>query len=305
MILPLIALQVASAVPAASAPPPASASASAAPSAAPTPAPAHTLGIMDQARFDECHDQSVADPAAGVMAANEWLLDGGGYIARQCLGFAYAKQGMYDAAREAFAQAAHDAETAHDWRSANLWAQAGNAALADWQTSLAREYINAALAQGRLTGVQLGEAYLDRARAALQDQDWASARADLTVAAQHAPQDPLLWLLSAKLARRQDDLARAQADIQVATTLAPQDPAIALEAGNIAAFDQRLDAARQSWQSAITLAPDGPAAAAARIRLTALDAYEAEGRTANAATPAAPATPSAPATITAPPPAQP
>ncbi|WP_212612145.1 hypothetical protein [Sphingomonas lacunae] len=242
----------------------------------PSLAAPRTLGSIDQHRFDSCHDTATEDPARGIIDANEWLIQGGGFLARQCLGFAFAKNGNYAAAASTFAQAAHDAETARDWRVANLWAQAGNAALASGDAATARQHLDAALVQGQLTGLQLGEAYLDRARAALVLEDWASARADLDAAARDASQDPLVWLLSATLARRQGDLVRAQADIQQAVAIAPRDAAIALEAGNIAAADQRLDAARASWQSAVTLGGDSAIARTAQDRLAELAAFEAQ-----------------------------
>ncbi len=241
----------------------------------PLPGP-RTLGILDADRFDRCHDLATEDPLSGMAEAQRWLIESGGYVARQCLGFAQAKGGLYDAATESFAQAASDAEVARDWRAANLWAQAGNAALAAGDPERARRHLDAALAQGRLTGVQLGEAHLDRARAALAIEQWAAARGDLDLAAQHAAQDPLVWLLSATLARRQNDLARAQADITVAAQLGPRDPAIALEAGNIAAASDRLDAAQRSWESAAALGGETPAGVTAHARLAELAAFRAE-----------------------------
>lgn len=235
-----------------------------------------TLGILDADRFDRCHDLATEDPLSGMAEAQRWLVQGGGYVARQCLGFAQAKGGLYDAATESFVTAASDAEVARDWRSANLWAQAGNAALAAGDPERAKRHLDAALAQSRLSGVQLGEAHLDRARAALALEQWPAARSDLDVAAEHAAQDPLIWLLSATLARRQGDLFRAQADISVAAQLGPRDPAIALEAGNIAAAGDHLDAAQRSWESAATLGGEAPAGVTARARLAELAAFRAE-----------------------------
>lgn len=258
-----------------SAPPPA-------PEIAPTrplsqlPGP-RTFGVIDQARFDACHDAAIADAATGVVTANQWLMEGGTFLARQCLGFAYARQGVFPAATATFVRAAEEAALARDWRAANLWAQAGNAALAGGDAAAAREHLNAALVAGTLTGVPLGEAHLDRARAGLVLGDMAGARRDLDLATRHAAEDPLVWLLSATLARRQDDLARAQADIAVAAQLGPRDAAIALEAGNIAAAGDRLEVAERQWQTAVTLGGATPPAVAARARLAELAAFrEAE-----------------------------
>ncbi len=230
-----------------------------------------TLGILDADRFDRCHDLATEDALSGMAEAQRWLVEGGGYIARQCLGFAQAKGGLYDAATESFVAAASDAEVARDWRAANLWAQAGNAALAAGDPERAKRHLDAALAQGRLSGVQLGEAHLDRARAALALDQWPAARSDLDIAAQHAAQDPLVWLLSATLARRQGDLVRAAADINVAAQLGPRDAAIALESGNIAAAADDLVAAQTRWASAAALGGNTPAGVTARARLADLE----------------------------------
>lgn len=249
---------------------------------APPPTAARTIGALDAIRFDECHDAAVDDPATGIVDANEWIADGGGFLARQCLGFAHTQRGEFAAAAEVFRRAAQEAEAARDWRSANLWAQAGNAALAAGDAAGARTALDAALAQGTLTGVQLGEAYLDRARAAAALGDMAGARSNIDAATPHVPQDPLLWLLSATLARRMDDLARAQNDIATAAQLGPRDAAIALEAGNIAAAANSWEAARQSWQSAVTLGGTTSFATVARVRLLQLEAMEREEQAAAA-----------------------
>jgi tetratricopeptide (TPR) repeat protein len=255
-----------------------SAPATTAPVTDPVPLPGtRTLGILDADRFNRCHDAATDNPPAGMVEAQAWLVDGGGYVARQCLGFAQAKAGLYDAAAASFATAAQEAEVVRDWRAANLWAQAGNAALAAGDAERARSHLDAALAQGRLTGLALGEAHLDRARASLVLEDWTRARTDLDLAAQHAAQDPLVWLLSATLARRQNEMARAGADIAVAAQLAPRDAAVALEAGNIAITNLDMDAAETHWQTALQLAGSTPLAATARARLDELRrAREAE-----------------------------
>lgn len=242
-----------------------------------------TLGILDADRFDRCHDLAAEDAVAGMAEAQRWLIEGGGFVARQCLGFAQAKGGLFDAATESFAAAASEAEAARDWRVGNLWAQAGNAALAAGDADRAKRHLDAALVQGRLTGLQLGEAHLDRGRAALAVEDWAGARADLDLAAQHAAQDPLVWLLSATLARRQGDLMRAQADINTARQLGPRDAAIMLESGNIAATADDLDAAQARWEAAVDLGGSTPAGQAAAARLRELEAVRAAEATAPAA----------------------
>ncbi|MGJ3628566.1 hypothetical protein AB5I41_19510 [Sphingomonas sp. MMS24-JH45] len=68
-------------------------------------------------------------------------------------------------AAAAFADAARASELASDERAADYWAQSGNAWLAAGDPAKARGALDAALAAGTLTGLDRGEAYLDRARA--------------------------------------------------------------------------------------------------------------------------------------------
>lgn len=232
--------------------------------------------VQDEARFDGCIDLATDDPATGIVAANEWLMTGGGYFARHCLGYAYAKDGRWSAAADSFVAAARDAERAHDERSANLWTQAGNAALASGDAARALGHFDAALAQGVSHGLLLGELHLDRARALVMADRPEEAEAAFAEAHRLVPEDPLAWLLSATLARRQGKLDRAQADIDVAARLAPRDPEVALEAGNIAATAGKYDIARRNWTQAIDIRPDGPVAKTARGHLTQLDQAEVQ-----------------------------
>lgn len=238
-------------------------------------APVFTAPLNDEARFDGCMDLATDDPATGIVAANEWLMSGGGYFARHCLGYAYAKDGRWGAAADSFVVAARDAELARDSRAANLWTQAGNAALASGDATRALGHFDAALAQGASHGLLLGELHLDRARALVIAGQPDEAEAAFAEAHRLVPEDPLAWLLSATLARRQGKLERAQADIDVAARLAPRDPEVALEAGNIAVSAGRYDIARRNWNQAIDIRPDGPVAKTARGHLAQLDEAEA------------------------------
>ena len=225
----------------------------------------------DQARFDACIDLAIDDPASGVVAANEWLIEGGTYFARHCLGFAHAHQQRWDAAEKAFVEAARAAMAAKDDRAGNLWTQAGNAALAGGSPQAALSHFDAALAQATASGLALGEIHLDRARALVALGNLDAARAEFDIVHKVVPEDPLGWLLSATLARRQGDLTRAQADIAVAAKLASRDSDVALEAGNIAVEAGDYGAARRNWQQAVAIAPDSKAAATARDQLGRLD----------------------------------
>ena len=221
----------------------------------------------ERTRYETCVDKATGDPAAAEKDAGRWQLEGGGFLASQCLGLAYATEQRWNAAATAFEGAARGAEKAHDARAANYWQQAGNAWLASGDGVRARGALDAALTGGTLTGLALGEAHLDRARALVATGELKVARDDLDQALANAAADPLAWLLSATLARRQKDLPRAHKDIAEALRLGGDDPAVSLEAGNIAAASGDADSARALWQQAAKLHPDLPAAEAAAIAL--------------------------------------
>jgi tetratricopeptide (TPR) repeat protein len=223
-----------------------------------------------QQKFDACIDTAVEDSEAGIKAAEAWRMAGGGYLARQCLGFAYAQQERWLPALTAFEQAANEADVVGDPASAQLWAQAGNAALAGGEPAKAQRFFDAALARGLPDGMEKGEVYLDRARALVAMGKPADARPDIDKALAQVPQDPLAWLLSATLARRMDNLPLAQAHIAKAVELAADDASVALEEGNIAVLTGADDRAKSAWERAVKLAPESPAGKAAAESLARL-----------------------------------
>lgn len=235
-------------------------------------AAAATTQSPDEARFAQCVALTEGDAAKALEFAGDWQVAGGGVLARQCAGLAYASLRRWLPAATAFQQAAELAERTHDARAARLWVQAGNAAIAAGDMVKAGQYLDSALAGNGLAGAEAGEAHLDRARARVATNAAAAARADLDMALKLVPADPLAWLLSATLARRSGDLPRAQADIAEAMKRAPDDASVALEAGNIAALSGSDAAARTAWEAAVKAAPDGPAGKAAADALKRLGA---------------------------------
>ncbi len=225
------------------------------------------------ARLARCVETANRDGAAAQAEATSWALSGtGGFLARQCLGIAYAAQAKYPAAAAAFEDAARAAATAKDERTATYWAQAGNAWLAAGDGVKALTSIDAAIAVGGLTGLALGEAHLDRARARVAAGDTAGARGDIDIALRTAADDPLAWLLSATLARRTGDLKRAQADIAEALTRAADDASVQLEAGNIAALVGDEAGARAGWTKAVQLGGSTAVGVSARAALAQFEA---------------------------------
>ena len=230
-------------------------------------------GQDTKAKLTECLTLAGEDPVKAAATASEWRKAGGGYLARQCEGVAYANQQRWDAAAGAFEDAAREAETARDTHSADFWAQAGNAWLAFGDPARSRADLDTAIGSGTLIGLALGEAYLDRARAAVAQGSLETARSDLDLATVHAADDPLAWLLSATLARRMNDMPRARKDIAEALRRSPDDASVQLEAGNIAAKSADEPGARAAWARAIELAPGSKQAEAAR---NALEQFGAE-----------------------------
>lgn len=221
-------------------------------------------------RFNKCVDLAIDDPQSGLSEASSWLIQGGGFLARHCQGFAYAEQLNWKAATKAFAESAQAAEVAKDKRIDKFWAQAGNAALAGGDPAKALEYLNAALVQGSLQGLAKGLVHLDRARAHVALEDYSSAKAEFVLVHKLAPEDPLGWLLSATLARRMGDLEQARKDILMADERAPGDPAIALEAGNIAYQSGDAANARANWEKAVQIDAVSQSAIAAQKYLDQL-----------------------------------
>jgi len=237
------------------------------------PAAAPATPDLPQKQLDECLDLAASDPQRAEVKAVAWRGEGGGYRARQCLGVAYANQERWSSAAGALEQAAREAERERGG-SAEIWARAGNAWLAAGDPAKARAALDAALASGSMTGLELGEAYLDRARVRVAAKDLEGARGDLDRALIDAASDPLSWLLSASLARLQGDLKRAKTDVDEALRRSPDDAAVQLEAGNIAALLNDEPGARAAWARAIELAPGSDVAVKARGALAQFGAEQ-------------------------------
>ncbi len=222
-------------------------------------------------RYANCIDLAAREPAAAEAEAGRWQLAGGGFLAHQCLGVAYATEARWSAAAAEFDAAAHAAEIAKDTRSAGFWAQAGNAWLASGDAVKARSDLDAAIAAGTLTGLQRGESHLDRARAFVAGGALDEARADMDKALIDSADDPLTWLLSATLARRMSDLPRAQKDIAQALRLSSDDASVQLEAGNVAALAGDEAGAKAAWSAAVRLKPGSDVAKHAADALKQFD----------------------------------
>lgn len=223
----------------------------------------------EQARFSSCTALARSAPEKAIEDANGWRLKGGGLLARQCLGLAYAALERWAPAATAFEQAARDAELAKDGRGADLWVQSGNSWLAAGEGARARQAFDAALATANLAGELRGEVHLDRARASVLLSDLAAARADIEKGLALVPSDPFAWYLSSALALREEKVPRAREDIGKALGLAPNDPQLLLQAGNVAGSAGETEAALDFYRKAAQAGPDTPAGKAAQAALAA------------------------------------
>lgn len=232
------------------------------------------------ARLRECLLSVRDDPAAGEVAAREWLRDAGGSdaaYAGQCLGMAFYTQGQFAEAMASFLDA-RDRLPATNSKAGNavrgrLSALAGNAGLASGDFDGALEALELARIDAVAVGDPqlLGETHIDRARALVGLSRNDEAADALSEARSAMPDNATAWLLSATLSRRLQRPANAQAQIETAAALAPQNPEIGLEAGVIAAMAGRYRDARLSFLSVIDVAPGSPTAKRAQIYLDSLD----------------------------------
>jgi tetratricopeptide (TPR) repeat protein len=226
-----------------------------------------TASAGDAARFQSCTALVKSQPENGVASANDWLLKGGGLLARQCLGLGYTALGRWAPAAAAFEQAAREAETKKDARAADFWVQSGNAWLAAGDGAKAKSALDAALATTSLTPELRGEVHFDRARAAVQLGDAAAARLDIDQGLKLVPADPFGWYLSSALALREGNAARAKEDISKAVSLAPDDADVLLQAGKVAGAAGDVEAARAFYTKAAAASPASPAGKAAQAAL--------------------------------------
>jgi tetratricopeptide (TPR) repeat protein len=188
-----------------------------------------------------------------------------------CRALAAQKAGrLADAAAEFEGAAA--SVGADDPRTSRLFAAAGNMWIAAGQPGKAAVALDRALAGKGLFAEQVGEALLDRARAAEAQGDLKTARAKLKLAAETIAADPFYWYFSAALAVREDDVPAAKLAIARALTLAPADPTILFEAGHVASLAGEESKARDYWTRAAAADPSGPSGTAARAALAMKDA---------------------------------
>lgn len=233
------------------------------------PAP---LPETEEGRAAACQATVRRAPQEALRVANRWQSAGGGLLARQCVGLAYAAIEQWTNAATIYEQAAQEAQRVQDGRVSDFWVQAGNAWLAGGDPARALLAFDAALAGQTLSPQLRGEVHLDRARAFVAQGNAVSARENLDRALELVARDPMAWYLSAALALRQDDIARARTDIARARQMAANDPDVLLLAGTIAGrAGDMVEAERLYRQVADRFADTDAGRAAAASLQTARD----------------------------------
>ena len=221
----------------------------------------------EEGRAAACQATVRRSPQEALAVANRWQAAGGGLLARQCVGLAYAALEQWTNAATIYEQAAQEAQRVSDSRAPDFWVQAGNAWLAGGEATRALLAFDTALANQNLTPELRGEVHLDRARAFVAQGNAAQARENLDRALELVPRDPMVWYLSAALALRQDDIARARTDIARARQMAANDPDVMLLAGTIAGRAGDMAEAERLYRQVADRFPDSDAGRAAAASL--------------------------------------
>lgn len=182
-----------------------------------------------------------------------------------------SKQNRYADSAALFEEGAAKLATGHAERRDDALAAAGNMWIAAGQPGKAAAALDKAISGGGLSGIHLGQAHIDRARAAEAQGDLKTARAKVREAAKTISQDPYLWYFSAALAVREDDIPTAKLSINRALAIVPDSPELLFEAGHIAHAAGEDAVARGYWNKTLKADPNGPSGAAARRALALME----------------------------------
>ena len=219
---------------------------------------------------------AAAPPTTAAVAADVECRSRTGVEASICLATHYAGAGRHEEAAVEFEKVAQlspaTSGTQANPQADRALAAAGNMWIAAGQPGKAALALDRALAGTGLRAEHRGEALLDRARAAEAQNDFKTARAKVTEAAQTISADPFLWYFSAALAVREGNVPLAKSAINRALSLVPEDPTVLFEAGHVAHFAGEESSARDYWTRALAADPNGPSGKAARDALAMLGA---------------------------------
>jgi tetratricopeptide (TPR) repeat protein len=234
------------------------------------------IGIPGQASagiYDDCVALTATDPAQAENQATRWIQSGGGAPARHCRALAMLALGAEYKAAGLMVAIATDDRTLPDEVRADMLIEAGEIYLGLGELSLGSSVVTQALSLAPEPRAALTlSAQLKAAQG-----DWRGAVGDLNDALSGGQSDADLLVLRASARRRLGDQVAARADLSWAAELAPDLASIWLEQGILEAASQNPDAARAAWLKAIELSndEDGVVGEAARLRLQRMEADRA------------------------------
>ncbi len=219
--------------------------------------------------LDPCHDEIRVAPLDALEAAQDRLEGARGAdraIAAECMGLALAALERWDEAESALVEARDAVPASEAARRAQLGAAAAIAAEAAGDFARALPLFETARAEARAAGdaAVAGRIARDMAHSLNRLGQGQRAMESLAEARAALPDDPAVWLISARLSRQQERLDEAQGQIERAAMLAPRNPEVGLEAGIIAVLAGNDAAAQRSWESVVAMAPDSPVAKTAQ-----------------------------------------
>ncbi|QYU69000.1 hypothetical protein J4558_02320 [Leptolyngbya sp. 15MV] len=219
--------------------------------------------------LDPCHEEIRIAPLDALDAAQDRLENSRGAdraTAAECMGLALAALERWGEAESALVEARDAVPASEGARRAQLGAAAAIAAEAAGDFARALPLFEAARAEARAAGdvAVAGRIARDMAHSLNRLGQGQRAMESLAEARAALPDDPAVWLISARLSRQQERLGEAQGQIERAAMLAPRNPEVGLEAGVIAVLGGNEAAARRSWESVVAMAPGSPVAATAQ-----------------------------------------
>ena len=218
--------------------------------------------------YDDCVALVATEPGRAEVEAQRWVQAGGGSPARHCRALALLAQGAERRAAELMVAIAADDRTLPDEVRSEMLVEAGDIFLGLGDLALGSAVATRALLLARKPRAALSLS----ARIKADQGDWQGAVNDLDGALAAGEPDAGLLVLRASARLHIGEHVAARADLSLAAEIAPDLASVWLERGTLEALSGDRDAARAAWLRAIELGRDGIVAEAARLRLQTMEA---------------------------------
>lgn len=220
-----------------------------------------------QQHFSLCMTLATDSPEAALIEAEQWEIDGGGNLARECAATALANTGDHVAAAGRFEALARELASVDPAYAADLYREAGRL----W---LRGEFaLRAVLVLEAVEGLVEPDPQLliqrSRARQAADD-DW-GALEDLYQASELAPDRPDLLALRAGLLQRLSLHDLAVEDLTRAIEVGGDFAELTLERGIVRVRQGDSEGARLDFQAVLDQSPDSISAEIAQREIERLD----------------------------------